>query len=85
MIFINLTLVFFFWLFFPPQNENFFQFNDFHMHSEYLFARKNGFSLEEDPHAPAGLRFRLKAVPFSKKITFGVEGSLCYHFLFPVF
>nr|GMD66764.1 DNA mismatch repair protein PMS1 isoform X1 [Ipomoea batatas] len=34
--------------------------------------RKNGFSLEEDLHAPPGLRFNLKAVPFSKNITFGV-------------
>ncbi|KDO87272.1 hypothetical protein CISIN_1g0414662mg, partial [Citrus sinensis] len=41
------------------------------MHMDII--RKNGFSLEEDPHALAGLRFRLKAVPFSKKITFGVE------------
>ncbi|WCJ21359.1 DNA mismatch repair protein putative [Euphorbia peplus] len=35
--------------------------------------RKNGFALEEDQHAPPGNRFRLKAVPFSKNITFGVE------------
>ncbi|XP_065861318.1 DNA mismatch repair protein PMS1 [Euphorbia lathyris] len=35
--------------------------------------RKNGFALEEDQHAPPGHRFRLKAVPFSKNITFGVE------------
>ncbi|XP_048232709.1 DNA mismatch repair protein PMS1 isoform X2 [Ricinus communis] len=35
--------------------------------------RKNGFALEEDPHAPPGHRFKLKAVPFSKNITFGVE------------
>lgn len=41
------------------------------MHMDIIM--KNGFSLEEDPHAPAGLRFRLKAVPFSKKITFGIE------------
>ncbi|KAK9281440.1 hypothetical protein L1049_004342 [Liquidambar formosana] len=35
--------------------------------------RKNGFSLEEDLHAPPGHRFKLKCVPFSKNITFGVE------------
>lgn len=35
--------------------------------------RKNGFALEEDPHAPPGQHFQLKAVPFSKNITFGVE------------
>ncbi|XP_047335121.1 DNA mismatch repair protein PMS1 [Impatiens glandulifera] len=34
--------------------------------------RRNGFSLEEDAHAPPGQRFKLKAVPFSKNITFGV-------------
>ncbi|XP_022854684.1 DNA mismatch repair protein PMS1-like [Olea europaea var. sylvestris] len=34
--------------------------------------RKNGFLLEEDMHAPPGQRFKLKAVPFSKNITFGV-------------
>lgn len=37
--------------------------------------RKNGFTIEEDPHALPGNRFRLKAVPFSKNITFGVEGG----------
>ncbi|XP_062088451.1 DNA mismatch repair protein PMS1 isoform X2 [Humulus lupulus] len=35
--------------------------------------RKNGFVLEEDLDAPPGHHFRLKAVPFSKNITFGVE------------
>jgi len=45
--------------------------------------RKNGFALEEDPYAPPGQHFRLKAVPFSKNITFGVEGSCCYQ-IFPV-
>ncbi|KAJ6674924.1 MISMATCH REPAIR ENDONUCLEASE PMS2-RELATED [Salix viminalis] len=35
--------------------------------------RKNGFALEEDPHAQPGHHFKLKAVPFSKNITFGVE------------
>uniref|UniRef100_A0A803NQM6 Sm domain-containing protein n=1 Tax=Cannabis sativa TaxID=3483 RepID=A0A803NQM6_CANSA len=35
--------------------------------------RKNGFALEEDLDAPPGHHFRLKAVPFSKNITFGVE------------
>ncbi|KAK6120212.1 hypothetical protein DH2020_046118 [Rehmannia glutinosa] len=34
--------------------------------------RKNGFLLEEDMHAPTGRRFILKAVPFSKNITFGI-------------
>lgn len=37
--------------------------------------RKNGFALEEDSHAPPGHRFKLKAVPFSKNITFGVAGN----------
>ncbi|KAH9612900.1 hypothetical protein KSS87_000883, partial [Heliosperma pusillum] len=36
---------------------------------------KNGFSLEEDLHAAPGNRLKLKAVPFSKNITFGVEGD----------
>ncbi|XP_052172527.1 DNA mismatch repair protein PMS1 isoform X2 [Diospyros lotus] len=40
------------------------------MHMDII--RKNGFSLEEDFHAPPGHRFKLKAVPFSKNITFGV-------------
>lgn len=40
------------------------------MHMDTI--RKNGFSLEEDLDAPPGHRFRLKAVPFSKNITFGV-------------
>ena len=48
--------------------------------------RKNGFALEEDPDAPPGQHFKLKAVPFSKNITFGVEGNPCFvlliqHFL----
>ncbi|XWS46672.1 hypothetical protein CRYUN_Cryun14cG0087800 [Craigia yunnanensis] len=34
---------------------------------------KNGFVLEEDPHAPLGHHFKLSAVPFSKNITFGLE------------
>ncbi|CAA0832028.1 DNA mismatch repair protein PMS1 [Striga hermonthica] len=34
--------------------------------------RKNGFLLEEDIQAPSGHRFILKAVPFSKNITFGI-------------
>lgn len=38
--------------------------------------RKNGFLLEEDVHAPPGQRFRLKAVPFSKNITFGLTGTV---------
>nr|POE52484.1 dna mismatch repair protein pms1 [Quercus suber] len=41
------------------------------MHIDVI--RKNGFTLEEDPHAPPGQHFLLKAVPFSKNITFGVE------------
>ncbi|XP_030947502.1 DNA mismatch repair protein PMS1 isoform X2 [Quercus lobata] len=44
------------------------------MHIDVI--RKNGFTLEEDPHAPPGQHFKLKAVPFSKNITFGVEVSL---------
>ncbi|XP_011079683.1 DNA mismatch repair protein PMS1 [Sesamum indicum] len=34
--------------------------------------RKNGFLLDENMHAPSGQRFILKAVPFSKNITFGI-------------
>ncbi|KAJ9543345.1 hypothetical protein OSB04_023052 [Centaurea solstitialis] len=41
------------------------------MHMDVI--RKNGFSLEEDMDAPPGSRYRLKAVPFSKNITFGVS------------
>ncbi|XVF72607.1 hypothetical protein PTKIN_Ptkin12aG0134300 [Pterospermum kingtungense] len=41
------------------------------MHVDII--RKNGFVLEEDPHAPPGHHFKLRAVPFSKNITFGVE------------
>ncbi|KAK9945657.1 hypothetical protein M0R45_011160 [Rubus argutus] len=41
------------------------------MHVDII--RKNGFSLEEDPNAPPGHHFKLKSVPFSKNITFGVE------------
>ncbi|KAI3829589.1 hypothetical protein L1987_03715 [Smallanthus sonchifolius] len=40
------------------------------MHMDTI--RKNGFSLEEDVDAPPGRRYKLKAVPFSKNITFGV-------------
>lgn len=40
-----------------------------------LIFRKNGFVLEEDVDAPPGQRFMLKAVPFSKNITFGVAGN----------
>lgn len=39
-------------------------------------SRKNGFSLEEDVDAPPGHRYNLKAVPFSKNITFGVAGNM---------
>ncbi|PKA52721.1 DNA mismatch repair protein PMS1 [Apostasia shenzhenica] len=35
--------------------------------------RKNGFVLMEDTHAPSGHHFLLKAVPFSKSMTFGAE------------
>ncbi|KAK2649453.1 hypothetical protein Ddye_016942 [Dipteronia dyeriana] len=41
------------------------------MHIDII--RKNGFALEEDLHAPPGHHFKLKAVPFSKNTTFGVE------------
>ncbi|KAL2945411.1 DNA mismatch repair protein PMS1 [Bienertia sinuspersici] len=41
------------------------------MHMDII--RKNGFSLEEDLDASPGNRFKLKSVPFSKNITFGVE------------
>nr|QHA10207.1 PMS1 [Allium cepa] len=41
------------------------------LHMEII--RKNGFALTEDMLAPPGQRYLLKAVPFSKKITFGVE------------
>ncbi|KAK8509841.1 hypothetical protein V6N13_093685 [Hibiscus sabdariffa] len=41
------------------------------MHMDII--RKNGFVLEEDAHAPPGHHFKLRAVPFSKNITFGVE------------
>ncbi|XAR61326.1 hypothetical protein NMG60_11034991 [Bertholletia excelsa] len=40
------------------------------MHMDTI--RNNGFALEEDLHAAPGNRFKLKAVPFSKNITFGV-------------
>ncbi|XP_047171306.1 DNA mismatch repair protein PMS1 isoform X2 [Vigna umbellata] len=35
--------------------------------------RKNGFTLEEDPNARPGCRFKLKSVPFSKNTVFGIE------------
>ncbi|KAK1315829.1 DNA mismatch repair protein PMS1 [Acorus calamus] len=41
------------------------------MHVDII--RKNGFSLMEDVHASPGNRYLLRAVPFSKNITFGVE------------
>ncbi|RDX85851.1 DNA mismatch repair protein PMS1, partial [Mucuna pruriens] len=44
------------------------------MHMDII--RKNGFTLEEDPNAPPGCRFKLKSVPFSKNIMFGIEGSI---------
>ncbi|KAL5136555.1 DNA mismatch repair protein PMS1 [Glycine soja] len=49
------------------------------MHMDII--RKNGFTLEEDPNAPPGCRFKLKSVPFSKNTMFGIEGrsrkSIC--------
>lgn len=47
-----------------------------------LNVRKNGFVLEEDPLSPPGCHFRLTAVPFSKNITFGVEGTSSLDSLF---
>ncbi|KAL1225142.1 DNA mismatch repair protein PMS1 [Cardamine amara subsp. amara] len=41
------------------------------MHMDII--RENGFLLEENPSAPPGKHFRLRAVPYSKNITFGVE------------
>ncbi|KAE9611525.1 putative DNA mismatch repair protein family [Lupinus albus] len=41
------------------------------MHMDII--RKNGFTLEEDPNALPGCRYKLTSVPFSKNITFGVE------------
>ncbi|XP_021775367.1 DNA mismatch repair protein PMS1-like isoform X1 [Chenopodium quinoa] len=41
------------------------------MHMDIV--RKNGFILEEDLDSSPGNRFKLKSVPFSKNITFGVE------------
>lgn len=35
--------------------------------------RKNGFVIDEDIYAPPGRRFKLNAVPFSKRMTFGVS------------
>lgn len=43
-------------------------------------CRKNGFALKEDMDAPPGQRFLVKAVPFSKNITFGVEGNPAVRF-----
>jgi DNA mismatch repair protein PMS2 len=44
------------------------------------YVRKNGFVLAEDLHASPGNHYILKAVPFSKNITFGVQGK----YLFPI-
>jgi len=41
--------------------------------------RKNGFVLAEDLHASPGNHYLLKAVPFSKNITFGVQGIFYFH------
>ncbi|KHN46574.1 Mismatch repair endonuclease PMS2 [Glycine soja] len=46
------------------------------MHMDII--RKNGFTLEEDPNAPPGCRFKLKSVPFSKNTMFGIEGRWFY-------
>ncbi|XLS89206.1 hypothetical protein HN51_065214 [Arachis hypogaea] len=35
--------------------------------------RKNDFTLIEDLNAPPGCHYKLKSIPFSKNITFGVE------------
>lgn len=37
--------------------------------------RKNGFVVALDANAPPGNQFLLKAVPFSKNVTFGAEGN----------
>ncbi|KAL4338687.1 hypothetical protein HN51_048904 [Arachis hypogaea] len=41
------------------------------MHMDII--RKNGFTLIEDLNAPPGCRYKLKSIPFSKNIAFGVE------------
>ncbi|KAL5713041.1 hypothetical protein ACHQM5_015157 [Ranunculus cassubicifolius] len=41
------------------------------MHMDII--RKNGFTLIEDANAPPRHRFKLRAIPFSKNITFGPE------------
>ncbi|KAK7277728.1 hypothetical protein RJT34_22743 [Clitoria ternatea] len=41
------------------------------MHMDII--RRNGFTLEEDPDAPPGGRYKLKSVPFSKNTMFGIE------------
>lgn len=38
-------------------------------------CRKNGFVLAQNANAAPGHQFLLKAVPFSKNITFGAEGN----------
>ena len=43
------------------------------------YFRKNGFVLAEDLHASPGNHYLLKAVPFSKNITFGVQGNYSSH------
>ncbi|CAI9260059.1 unnamed protein product [Lactuca saligna] len=43
------------------------------MHMDTI--RKNGFSLEKDLDAPPGQRYKIKVVPFSKNITFGVAAN----------
>ena len=53
--------------------------------SIFSIFRKNGFVLEEDLHASPGNHYLLKAVPFSKNITFGVQGIIfliCRKFCF---
>jgi hypothetical protein len=44
-----------------------------------FYFRKNGFVLAEDLHALPGNHYLLKAVPFSKNITFGVQGKYLFH------
>ncbi|CAH1426222.1 unnamed protein product [Lactuca virosa] len=42
-----------------------------------LPVTENGFSLEEDLDAPPGQRYKMKVVPTSKNITFGVAEEAC--------
>nr|KAJ0187353.1 hypothetical protein LSAT_V11C900464160 [Lactuca sativa] len=58
--------------------------SDSWLHSEAFYTisfkylalpEENGFSLEEDLDAPPGQRYKMKVVPTSKNITFGVAAS----------